>query len=122
MVLYTEAYTGSAREWTPLNILLRHLTCQKVHRNFSVNLLEARVSYQTQCSRLPNIHILAEQPGVLAILARWRSWVQIPSGTLEQSQSQGVQEPGSPEDSRTERLKDRKTYGCRSITWHVELT
>jgi hypothetical protein len=25
---------------------------------------------------------LAEQPGVLATLSRWRSWVQIPSGTL----------------------------------------
>jgi hypothetical protein len=34
MVLYTEAYAGSIREWTLLNILLRHLTCQKVHRNF----------------------------------------------------------------------------------------
>jgi hypothetical protein len=28
------------------------------------------------------IHVLAEQPGVLASLSRWRSWVQIPSGTL----------------------------------------
>ncbi len=26
--------------------------------------------------------VLAEQPGVLATLSRWRSWVQIPSGTL----------------------------------------
>jgi hypothetical protein len=34
MVLYTEAYAGSVRERTLLNILLRHLTCQKVHRNF----------------------------------------------------------------------------------------
>ena len=28
------------------------------------------------------IHVLAEQPGVLASLSRWRSWVQIPSRTL----------------------------------------
>jgi hypothetical protein len=55
-----------------------------------VNLLEVQVSYQTQCSRHPKIHVLAEQPGVLATLSRWRSWVQIPSGTLEQSKSQGV--------------------------------
>jgi hypothetical protein len=27
-------------------------------------------------------HVLAEQPGVLASLSRWRSWVQIPSRTL----------------------------------------
>src|SRR5437016_3651718 len=26
--------------------------------------------------------VLVEQPGVLATLSRWRSWVQIPSGTL----------------------------------------
>jgi hypothetical protein len=28
------------------------------------------------------LHVLAEQPGVLASLSRWRSWVQIPSRTL----------------------------------------
>jgi hypothetical protein len=28
------------------------------------------------------IYVLAEQPGVLASLSRWRSWVQIPSRTL----------------------------------------
>ena len=27
--------------------------------------------------------VLVEQPGVLATLSRWRSWVQIPSGTLD---------------------------------------
>src|SRR5437763_10374956 len=31
---------------------------------------------------LLNKHVLAEQSGVLAILSRWRSGVQIPSGTL----------------------------------------
>ena len=29
----------------------------------------------------------AEQPGVLATLSRWRSWVQIPSGALRRSRS-----------------------------------
>jgi hypothetical protein len=30
----------------------------------------------------PSALVLVEQPGVLATLSRWRSWVQIPSGTL----------------------------------------
>ena len=47
-----------------------------------MNLLAVQVSYQTQCSRHPKIPVLAEQPGVLATPSRWRSWVQIPSGTL----------------------------------------
>ena len=38
------------------------------------------------CSRLPTsdprLPVLVEQPGVLATLSRWRSGVQIPSGTL----------------------------------------
>ena len=29
--------------------------------------------------------VLVEQPGVLATLSRWRSWVQIPSGTFDVS-------------------------------------
>src|SRR5438105_11886146 len=29
--------------------------------------------------------VLVEQSGVLATLSRWRSWVQIPSGTLAQA-------------------------------------
>ena len=31
-----------------------------------------------------SIYALAEQPGVLATLSRWRSWVQIPSGALSE--------------------------------------
>jgi hypothetical protein len=31
---------------------------------------------------LLRIYVLVEQPGVLATLSRWRSWVQIPPGTL----------------------------------------
>lgn len=30
-------------------------------------------------------YVLAEQPGVLATLSRWRSGVRIPSGTLEKN-------------------------------------
>ena len=41
------------------------------------------------CSRLPTsdprLPVLVEQPGVLATLSRWRSGVQIPSGTLKSS-------------------------------------
>ena len=29
-------------------------------------------------------NVLVEQPGVLATLSRWRTWVQIPSGTLDE--------------------------------------
>jgi hypothetical protein len=36
-----------------------------------------------------------EQPGVLATLSRWRSWVQIPSGTLT-----GIGQVVEPEDTR----------------------
>jgi hypothetical protein len=37
---------------------------------------KSRLSYSFQFH-----YVLAEQPGVLATLSRWRSWVQIPSGT-----------------------------------------
>jgi hypothetical protein len=43
---------------------------------------EYMLSFHTPPSAFPLIHVLVEQPGVLACLSRRRSWVQIPSGTL----------------------------------------
>ena len=39
--------------------------------------------------------VLVEQPGVLATLSRWRSWVQIPSGTLAGTVRKPVKRPSS---------------------------
>ena len=43
-------------------------------------------------------HVLVGQPGVAATLSRWRSWVQIPSGTLS-SRGRPVRRPS---DTRVE--------------------
>src|SRR5437868_9296299 len=39
--------------------------------------------------------VLVEQPGVLATLSRWRSWVQIPSGTLAGTVRKPEKQPSS---------------------------
>ena len=39
--------------------------------------------------------VLVEQPGVLATLSRWRSWVQIPSGTLDGTVRKPAKRPSS---------------------------
>ena len=52
-------------------------------RESSVQSREVVHSRVMPCRRHnPALPVLAEQPGVLATLSRWRSWVQIPSGTL----------------------------------------
>src|ERR1043165_8648336 len=43
----------------------------------------------------PNELVLAEQSGVLATLSRWRSWVQIPSGTLAGTVRKPAKRPSS---------------------------
>src|SRR5215471_134270 len=42
-----------------------------------------------------SIFVLVEQPGVLATLSRWRSWVQIPSGTLAGTVRKPAKRPSS---------------------------
>ena len=48
-------------------------------------------------------HVLAEQPGVLATLSRWRSGVQIPSGTLFTTHNDAVR---NLEKRRSSNLRD----------------
>ena len=43
----------------------------------------------------PLTFVLVEQPGVLATLSRWRSWVRIPSGTLDGTVRKPEKRPSS---------------------------
>src|SRR5262249_26226270 len=43
----------------------------------------------------PHENVLVEQPGVLTTLSRWKSWVQIPSGTLAGTVRKPAKRPSS---------------------------
>jgi hypothetical protein len=61
-------------------------------------------------------HVLAEQPGVLATLSRWRSGVQIPSGTLFKTRRGTQSGKAALKPARPGRrlMKEDKGSGCGS--------
>ena len=81
--------TGRATRLKPeclqVRLLLWVLTKQRLGRQLADHLgLEPGMLWvRLPPEPLQNNYVLVEQPGVLATLSRWRSWVQIPSGTLD---------------------------------------
>jgi hypothetical protein len=53
------------------------------HSRSDREMLRVRIPPEPSPNRPARSEALAEQPGVLATLSRWRTWVQIPSGALE---------------------------------------
>ena len=100
--------TGAHGHWTGFRPLFGGSRGRLPHRDWIANVfIPRRLSALSRCEvaletlreskRTPSkrttkrriVFVLVEQSGVLATLSRWRSWVRIPSGTLE-NQGSGV--------------------------------